>query len=258
MLSLEEKKAVFASSSIFKSLPDETVERVAGRAGEIRLAAGENLFQDGEPGDCVYLVASGSVEVAKGNVVLAVLSRGDMAGEMAVLTGEVRSATLRALNDSVMLFLKAKALKLLIQQMPDVAFGIFNLLASRLRKADEYILSLVEKRPSIACLEILSGPDKGRCFDMVSERMEIGRAIGSIIEDQARCALTPPENLSDECKGEIIHSEGLFFLHSMNPEEPVVLNGDDVEGSVELSDGDTIAAVGAEIRFSRKGGGHGN
>ena len=42
------------------------------------------------------------------------------------------------------------------------------------------------------------------------------------------------------------------------PEEPVLLNGEEVEGSVELSDGDTIKAVGTELRFLRKEGGDGN
>lgn len=258
MLSIEEKKAVLASSSIFASLPDSVIKRVAGRAGQIDFAAGEVLCRDGEPGNSVYLVASGELEVLKGSVVLAVISRGDMVGEMAVLTGDVRNATVRARTGGTVLFLKAKALKLLIQQMPDVAFGIFGLLAGRLRKADDYILSLVEKRPAIASLEVISGPDAGRQFDMVSDRMEIGRITGSVVEDQARCALNPPENLSAEHGGEIVHSGGSFFLQPAVPDEPVLLNGEEVEGSVELSDGDMITAVGTDIRFLRKEVGHGN
>lgn len=258
MLSVEEKKAVFASSSIFKGLPDEAMERVAGRAGQINFKAGEALCTDGEPGDSVYLVASGELEVLKGSVVLAVISKGDMVGEMAVLTGDVRNANVRARTDGTVLFLKAKALKLLIQQMPDVAFGIFSVLAARLRKADDYILSLVEKRSALALLEVVNGPDAGKGFEMVSDRMEIGRTTGSIIEDQARCALSPPEDLSTEQKGEIIHSGGSFFLQSVVPEDPVLLNNEKVVGSVELSDGDTITAVGTDIRFLRKEGNNGN
>ena len=258
MLSIEEKKAVLSASSIFEGMPDELVERVAGRAGQIDFEAGELLCTDGEPGDSVYLVASGELEVQKGSIVLAVISRGDMVGEMAVLTGEVRNATVRARSSGTVLFLKAKALKLLIQQMPDVAFGIFTILAARLRKADDYILSLVEKRPSLASLEVLSGSDVGRRFEMTSDRMEIGRTTGSIVEDYARCALLPPENRSAEQGGEIFHSGGSFFLQSAVSGEPVLLNGEEIEGSVELSDGDTITAVGTEIRFLRKEGGDGN
>lgn len=258
MLNIEEKREVFASSSIFAGMQDAVIEKVAGRAGEITVKKGESLCTDGEPGDSVYIVASGEFEVLKGSVVLAALSRGDMVGEMAVLTGDVRNATVRARTDGVVLFLKAKALKLLIQQTPDVAFGIFRILAARLRKADDYILSLVEKRPSLASLEVLSGAETGRRFEMMSDRIEIGRTTGSVIEDQARCALSPPENLSAECRGEIIHSGGSFFLHSTLPEEPVLLNGEEIEGSVELSDGDTITAVGTDLRFLRKGGGNGN
>ncbi len=258
MLSIEEKKAVLSASSIFEGLPDELAEKVAGRSGQIDFAAGEVLCTDGEPGDSVYIIASGELEVVKGSIVLAVLSRGYMVGEMAVLTGEVRNATVRARAAGTVLFLKAKALKLLIQQMPDVAFGIFTILAARLRKADDYILSLVEKRPSLASLEVLSGSEAGKRFEMTSDKMEIGRTTGSIVEDHARCALTPPENLLSERGGEIFHSNGSFFLQSSLAEEPVLLNGEEIEGSVELSDGDTITAVGTEIRFLRKEGGDGN
>lgn len=259
LLTLEQKAEVLASSSIFEFVPEDLVKKVAERAGEIDVPAGKVLFEDGEPGDSVFLAASGEIEVVKGNMVLAVLTRGDMVGEMAVLAGGTRNATVRARSDSVLLFLKAGALRLLVQQMPDVAFGIFGMLAKRLRKADESILALSSKKDAIASLEVADGPDAGRKIDMVGDRIEIGRAAGSIIEDSTHCALNPPgPELGSERRAEIVHSDGSFFLQPIDPEDPPLLNDEAVEGSVELSGGDIITSVGTKVRFEPKGAGDGH
>jgi CRP-like cAMP-binding protein len=259
LLTLEQKAEVLASSSIFEFVPEELIRKVAERAGEIDVAAGEVLFEDGEPGDSVFLVASGEIEVVKGDVVLAVLARGDMVGEMAVLAGGTRNATVRTRSQTVLLFLKSGALRLLVQQMPDVAFGIFGMLAKRLRKADESILALSSKKRAVASLEVVDGPDAGKSFDMVGDRIEIGRATGSIIEDSTHCALTPSAGtLESDQKAEIVHTDGSFFLQPIDPDDPPLLNDQKVEGSVELSGGDVITSVGTRVKFEPKGSGDGD
>jgi hypothetical protein len=143
--------------------------------------------------------------------------------------------------------------------MPDVAFGIFGMLAKRLRKADESILALSSKKEAVATLEVADGPDAGRTIDMVGDRIEIGRATGSIIEDSTHCALTPPgAELASERKAEIVHSDGAFFLQPIDPGDPPLLNDEAVEGSVELSGGDVITSVGTKVKFVPKGGGDGH
>jgi CRP-like cAMP-binding protein len=259
LLTLEEKTEVLASSSIFEFVSQEIIRKVAERAGEIDVAPGEVLFEDGEPGDSVFLVASGEIEVVKGEVVLAVLTRGDMVGEMAVLAGGLRNATVRTRSTTVLLFLKAGALRLLVQQMPDVAFGIFGMLAKRLRKADESILALSDRRRTVASLEVIDGPDAGKRFEMVGDRIEITRATGSIIEDSTRCALTPPgKGLESDRRAEIVHTDGSFFLQPIDPSDPPLLNGERVEGSVELSGEDVVTSVGTQVRFEPGGGGDGD
>ncbi|MFC1671627.1 cyclic nucleotide-binding domain-containing protein [Planctomycetota bacterium] len=259
MLTIEEKAEVLASSPIFEFVSEEVIHKVAERSGEVDVAAGETLFGDGEPGDSVFLVASGEIEVVKEGLVLAVLGRGDMVGEMVVLAGGLRNATVKTRSNSVLLFLKAGALRLLIQQMPDVAFGIFGMLVKRLRKADESIIALSERKSSIATLKVMDGPDAEKSFEMVGGRIEIGRATGSIIEDCTHCALTPPAPaLESEQKAEIVHTGDTFFLQPVDASDPPLLNGEKIEGSVELSRGDVITSVGTNVKFMPNGAGDGD
>jgi len=64
-----------------------------------RLEPGQILFSAGDPGDALYIVASGKVEILEGNLPIASLSEGEAFGEMALLGGGTRTATARAAGD---------------------------------------------------------------------------------------------------------------------------------------------------------------
>ena len=73
----------------------------------------------------VKLILEGEIEIYDGNYVIAVLEQGQLFGEMAVLGGGRRTASGRAKDAARLLFLKDKAIRLLIQQVPDIAFALF-------------------------------------------------------------------------------------------------------------------------------------
>src|SRR4051812_22053255 len=62
-------------------------------AATVRLAPGEALFSEGEPGDCMYLVRSGTVRVSTGTTMLDQFGAGSILGEMALIDETPRSAT---------------------------------------------------------------------------------------------------------------------------------------------------------------------
>ncbi|WP_232668331.1 patatin-like phospholipase family protein [Pseudonocardia sp. TRM90224] len=95
---------LLADVPLFADVDPAMLPRIVATATVVRLSAGEVLFREGEPGDSLYVVVSGRLEVTRSNgtdeTFLAALGRGAMVGETALLTGGARTATVRAVRDS--------------------------------------------------------------------------------------------------------------------------------------------------------------
>jgi CRP-like cAMP-binding protein len=257
MLTVEQKRDLLAKSDLFHSLPPEALELVAKRSGERSLAAGERLFAEGDLGDALFFVVEGAVEIVKGEPdaphVLAVLEPPDVFGEMAVLAEGVRTTAARARAPSTLLFLKAKAIRILIQNSPSVAFGLFKVLIRRLALANETIVSLREQGRVRARLTAVAGPDAGRTFAVVRRRVEIGRAGAGGAEDGARVGLSDPTNRIARSHAELSQAGESFFLRPLAAGAPTLINGEAAEGAVELQEGDEISLGPVVLRFSCAG-----
>jgi len=94
---------------------------------------GEIVFREGDPGDAFYVVLEGSVEVRSEHLdqILATLYQGDFFGEIAVLTGMPRSATVRTLEDTILFVVHRGAVQRLLQAQPQLAEDIAHELAAR-------------------------------------------------------------------------------------------------------------------------------
>ncbi len=110
---------------------------------------GEIIVQEGDEGDCMYVIQEGEVEVVsvRGDriVRLAVLGKGDFFGEMAIFEHEVRAATVRALGKVRLLTVDQKTFLRRIQQDPSLAFRIVETLSGRIRHMDEEMVELRNK-----------------------------------------------------------------------------------------------------------------
>ena len=104
---------------------------------------GETIVRQGEPGQCMYVIQSGQVvvvqEKGQSEVPLAVLNKGDFFGEMALFEREVRSATVRALNDSRVLTVDKRTFLRRIQEDPSIAFRLVEGMSRRIRELDQEI-----------------------------------------------------------------------------------------------------------------------
>ena len=103
----------------------------------LHLAAGETLFQQGDLSDRAYIVESGLVEVVaktgESEVVLARLGPGEVVGEMGLIAGSGRSATIRALSDSELLVISAEQLRYKLRDADPVVALLLETLLRRLR-----------------------------------------------------------------------------------------------------------------------------
>ena len=99
-----ELKPILRNVMLFANLPESELESVANLCYERKLERGEVLAEQGGPGDELFLVTEGFVEVSIGgqdeaNRVVVNLGRGQIIGEMALIDQGPRSATVRAISD---------------------------------------------------------------------------------------------------------------------------------------------------------------
>ena len=122
--------------SIFAGLSDAMREELAARCSAVRVEAGAALFRQGDPGDSLYVVRGGRLEVlteATEPTVVNRLRRGDVLGELALLSDEPRAASVRAQRDSELLRLDRAHFEALLAEVPELALALARALGSQLR-----------------------------------------------------------------------------------------------------------------------------
>ncbi len=125
--------AILRRTSIFAATPDTALLRIAVALEHVHPRAGELIFDSGDPGDCLYIIASGRVQVHDGDLVLNYLEDGDVFGEMAVLDPQPRSAAVTAVTDTHLLRLSRQPVHELINTQPGVGHAIITVLCRHLR-----------------------------------------------------------------------------------------------------------------------------
>src|SRR5204862_5389879 len=104
---------------LFAELPDADLRRLCAMIKEVKLAPGETLFAEGDPGEEAYVIAEGEIEIVKissgRDVLLAVRTAGDVIGEAALLEMAPRSATARARGGCKLLAIHKTLLDELVQ-----------------------------------------------------------------------------------------------------------------------------------------------
>jgi CRP/FNR family transcriptional regulator, cyclic AMP receptor protein len=104
---------------------------------------GTVLFEEGQPGDYMYVVQSGEVEirrqVGETQRVLAVLPAGEFFGEMAILNGRPRSATAVVRTPARLLVIEGKTFEAMLRARPEIALRIIKTIAARLESANQHI-----------------------------------------------------------------------------------------------------------------------
>jgi len=132
---------------VFRSLSEKNLRRIASHFTLARYGKGETVFFQTEESSDLYIVMSGAVKASLINdegqeLVLTCFREGDFFGEMSLLDGQPRSATMIAEQDSQLAILHRDAFLNILMQEPALAIDMLSALVRRLRKADEMIESL--------------------------------------------------------------------------------------------------------------------
>lgn len=151
------------NSPLFEGLAQDVLDDIWRHMKPCLYQPNEFICRQGETGDSVFIIQSGLVEIfidqADAPVVLDRLRRGDILGEMALITGEPRTANAVAIMPTEVLELKREAFSSIIAHHPHVLFNISNILIQRQKRSN---LSLVKKQHRGEIVAIIMGQHTSR------------------------------------------------------------------------------------------------
>jgi NTE family protein len=150
----------------FASDNAEILEAIQSEAEYIDLGSGETLFRQGDSSDDVYFVLSGRLRALSENEpgagkILGEIGRGETIGELAMFTGEPRSASIIALRNSLVVKVTRAAIEAAISKEPQIALSMTQIVIERFRRRERERQPLVVP-VNVCILPITPGPDAAK------------------------------------------------------------------------------------------------
>jgi CRP/FNR family cyclic AMP-dependent transcriptional regulator len=128
--------AALERTPLFAGLDREHLEDVLRVGRRVSFDSGQSIVERGDRGDAMYIMVDGAAEVDVGGRFHR-LERGDFFGEMAVLAGKPREATVKAAEPVEVLRIPADEFQAFLGQNPEVAVGMLKSLVERLREVQD-------------------------------------------------------------------------------------------------------------------------
>ena len=136
----------------FSLLGDEDFGKIACFFESVTYPAHAIVFREGDPGEFIGFVLSGKLEVKKktefkGNqLIIAILTKGALVGELSIFDENLRSSTVEAVEETSLLILRNNAFERLLSEYPEIGIkilkGFIRILSLRLRKTTERLTTV--------------------------------------------------------------------------------------------------------------------
>ena len=182
---------------LFSELSPGDLDRISRVAVPRSFPAGVRVFHEGDRSDACYLVRSGDLRVTREHpdgraIALATLGPGDLFGELAMLDGEARSASVETLSDVELLALPAADVRRLLAEHPEISVKLIAALTRRLRETNE--------RVARQSFQTVPSRVAGVLTQLIAEEASVGDRQGVTIRmtqaDLAQLAGTSRESVS--------------------------------------------------------------
>ena len=191
-----ELRSVLAESSLFAGLPDASIDALEAIATPVALRSGERLFTESEPAEHLYIVATGRLRVMIGERLAGLVGALEPIGEVGMLSGEPRTATVEAIRDSQLIQIRRDQLMEFLIANPTALVEITRVLIGRLRQNQREqslssarsarTLAVVAGSPGVdaagvarALHERLAAQDSCRLLDEAAVDRELGEAMST-------------------------------------------------------------------------------
>jgi len=135
------KIALLRQIPLFSTCSQRELAEVASLTVEASFAKGAVLTREGQSGGIAFVIAEGTADVVRSGRRLARLAEGDVVGELSLIDGQPRSATVVATSDLVVLEIAQTDLRKLLKRAPSVVRKLLEALSLRLRDTDELVTS---------------------------------------------------------------------------------------------------------------------
>ena len=148
----QEARAILRSEALFECLSDEEIESLVQQSQVSHFGRGERVIREGAEGDSMFVLLSGAAEVSVSknghSIPVATLKAPDCFGEMSLLTGERRTATVRAQSDCQVMEIGKPVMAELLRASPDCLERLSNLLAKRKMETEGLLKEAVPQEHS--------------------------------------------------------------------------------------------------------------
>ncbi|NDJ33106.1 MAG: cyclic nucleotide-binding domain-containing protein [Chloroflexi bacterium] len=158
-----------------QSVPQETMVALEREVDYIQVQWGDILFEQGDPGDNLYVLVSGRMRAVRTEEdgterILEEMAQGEIIGEVALLTGQPRGATVYAVRDCELIRLTRTGLERLMRSHPTAIYRITREMVSRIQATDQP-LQREGRIASIAVVPVSPGVDTRRFAEHLSESL---------------------------------------------------------------------------------------
>ena len=162
----------------------------------VEIAPKTNVVKEGDNSRELYIVHKGKLEVVKNingqDQILSYVKEGEFFGELSLLNKEPRSATVRSVDQSVVLKVSPESFEVLISKIPNLALKIIHALAGRLQKTNEQVVSLQEQDEAMKLFKTIVSKVK-----TVGHKTVKGIRVPGTIEAFGEEIKTPPEAIEE-------------------------------------------------------------
>ena len=167
-----ELRSVLAESALFASLSPSAIDALAAIATPLSLRSGQRLFSEGEAAEHLYVVATGRLRVMIGERLAGLVGALEPIGEIGMLSGERRTATIEAIRDAQLIQIRRDQLMEFLVANPQALVAITRVLISRLRQNQrEQKLSSARSARTIAVIAGTPGVDADAAARAVQQRL---------------------------------------------------------------------------------------
>jgi signal transduction histidine kinase len=195
-------RAILRRVPLFAELSEEDLSWITGGSEPVELAAGELLASEGEPGDALFVIVSGELQVVKRSrttdVPIAVLGPGEIVGEMAIFEAQPRMASVRAASSARVVRIPRDEILELLRTRPSATLSMLRTVMGRLRSTE----AMLREREKLAALGTLSA---GLAHELNNPAAAVQRsaallqdglgrwatatgALGSVVDDREHAA----------------------------------------------------------------------
>jgi CRP-like cAMP-binding protein len=136
MLTSDHRVEVLAKAPLFSGFSHRDLRKVAKKADELQVHEGHHLCQEGEHGEWAFILADVGAEVVVAGQHVATLAPGEICGELSLLDGGPRAATVTANGDGTVLLVPRSAFLELLEEVPSLVSKVLASFGERLRVAN--------------------------------------------------------------------------------------------------------------------------